>query len=128
MPALLERIIFRDAALTADLLDPTTTSSGALGGEVLALRMNVDFSAAGVLGGNANVQFGSLTLCAMFDPSLNGLTVSDVLTIASTLLAGGTNGYSISAITSLLMELNGAFNGGTPTSWAQAHLVNGPCP
>ena len=36
------------AALTADLLNPATSSSGVFGGQVLALRLNVDFSAAGV--------------------------------------------------------------------------------
>jgi hypothetical protein len=38
------------ATLNADLLDTTTSSAGQFAGEVLALRMNVDFSAAGQLG------------------------------------------------------------------------------
>ena len=72
--------------------------------------------------------FGSLTLCGMSDPSLNGLTVSDVLTIANTLLGGGSSTYSIDAIDLLVANLNAAFAEGTPTQWAQQHLVNGSCP
>ncbi|AMV40886.1 hypothetical protein VT85_25860 (plasmid) [Planctomyces sp. SH-PL62] len=37
--------------LNQDLLDPTSTSSGVLGGQVLALRLNVDFNKAGYLVG-----------------------------------------------------------------------------
>ncbi len=33
--------------LTASLVDPTSSGSGVFGGEVVALRLNVDFSDAG---------------------------------------------------------------------------------
>ena len=35
--------------LTSDLLDPTSSSAGEFGGSVVALRINVDFSDAGLL-------------------------------------------------------------------------------
>jgi len=116
------------AALNADLVDPTTTSSGAFGGEVLALRLNVDFSAAGALGGTAGIAFGSIRLCNMTDPSLDGLTINDLLGIANTLLGGGSTGHSISALTPLLIEVNASFALAQITTFAQAHLVNGTCP
>lgn len=114
------------AALTGDLVDTTSSSSRGFGGEALALRMNIDFSAGGALGGS--VSFGTLHLCGMTDTSLNNLTVSDVMDIANTLLGGGSNGYDIVAITDLLGQLNNSFMDGTPSPFAQAHLVNGPCP
>src|SRR5207253_2878887 len=40
--------ISSNGPLLSDLADPTTSSSGAFGGEVVALRLNVDYSAAGV--------------------------------------------------------------------------------
>lgn len=117
------------AALDKDLDDTTSSSSGVFGGEVLALRLNVDFSAAAQLGGSSGISFGSLTLCAMSDASLNSTSVSDLLGVANTLLGGGSVGsYTISAINTLVTELNFAFLDGTPSIWANAHLYNGPCP
>ena len=42
------------AALNADLVNPTSSSSGEFGGNVLALRLNVDFSDANLLAGAAS--------------------------------------------------------------------------
>ncbi len=114
------------AALTADLFDPTSSSSRGFGGEALALRLNLDFSAAGALGGS--VTFGTLRLCAMSDASLNNKTVNEVMGIANTLLGGGSNGYGIVAIADLVGDLNISFIDGVPSTFAQEHLVNGPCP
>jgi hypothetical protein len=49
--------------LTGSLLNPTNSSSGAFGGDVAGLKLNVDFYDAGVLTGNLNLKFGDLTLC-----------------------------------------------------------------
>jgi hypothetical protein len=48
-------------ALTADLVNPTSSASGNFGAQVLALQLNVDFSAASI----TTPGFGSLilTLC-----------------------------------------------------------------
>ena len=116
------------AALNADLVDPTSSSSGGFGGQALALRLNIDLSAAGFFGGASGVVFGGLTLCGMTDASLNGTSVTGVMGLANALLGGGTNAYTIPAITDLVVRLNNAFVDGTPSAFAQDHLVAGPCP
>ncbi len=110
--------------LTADLANPTSTSSGVFGGEVLALKLNIDFSDAGITLGGAGVPFGDLTLYG-FDtlPSLNGLTVRQYLGIVNTALGGGSQLYSINELTLLTADINEAFDGGTPTTFAQDHLI-----
>jgi hypothetical protein len=75
------------AALNADLIDPTSSSSGQFGGEVLALRLNVDFSAAGITQGPGG-PFGALTLTST-GMSLDGQTVLQVLAAMNTALGGG---------------------------------------
>ena len=116
------------APLNADLLDPTTTSSGQFGGEVLALTFNVNFADDGFLPGTSAVAFGDLTVCGMADTTLDGLSVRQVLAIANTLLGGGSNGYSLANVAALAGSLNTSFGGGTVTTFAQQHLVNGACP
>lgn len=116
------------AALNADLLNPTSSSSGQFGGDVLTLQLNVDFSAAGKLGGTSGLALGNLRLCNMSDASLDGTTVAGLLANANILLGGGTTGYAISDINTILLELNGAFNGGTPSAYANDHLYSTACP
>jgi hypothetical protein len=114
--------------LNADLINPTTTSAGAFGGEVTALKLNVDLSATGLLGGGSTATFGSLVLCGMSDLNLNGSSVSDILAIASTLLGGGSSAYTINAMSQLAFELTVAFADGEPSTFAQDHLFVGGCP
>jgi hypothetical protein len=47
-------------ALSADLLDPLSSSSGVLGGEVVAATLNTDFSNAGLLAHPTSVALGDL--------------------------------------------------------------------
>ena len=116
------------AALDADLLDPTTSNSGQFGGDVVALRLNVDFSDAGDLAAAIPTRFGDLTLCGFTSqPALNGTTVRQFLAMASTLLGGGSATYSIADIDPITISLNNAFGGGTASSFAQAHLAVGAC-
>lgn len=117
------------AVLNADHVDGTSSSSGQFGGETLALRLNVDFAAAGVLGGTTAL--GGMMLCDMPDATLNGKTVTEVLGLANTLLGGGTNGYTVTAINATVAELNRSFLSFynlAPTQWAQEHLAVGACP
>jgi hypothetical protein len=114
------------AALNADLVDPSSTASGSFGGEVLALTLNVDF--APYIGGSAGVALSSLKLCDVTPTSLNGTTVSSLLALANTSLGGGSSGYSISELLSLIVDVNAAFSGGSPSAWAQLHLFDGTCP
>jgi hypothetical protein len=112
-------------ALVQDYEDPTTTSSGAFGGEVVALRLNVDFSAAGFLPGTSGIPFGNLYLTG-FDPALaglNGMTVSQFLTLNETLLGGGSGIYTILDIDLLDDQLNTAFDPSSDLSFADAHLT-----
>jgi hypothetical protein len=114
-------------ALNADLVDPTSTASGVFGGEVLAARINIDFSDAGHTTGSSGLHFGDLTLCNTTNgPS--GITVRAFLGILNTALGGGTTPYSIDDLNAIAQELNAAFNGGSPSAFAQAHVFNGPCP
>jgi hypothetical protein len=118
------------AALDTDLNNPVTTSAGVFGGDVLALQLDVDFGDAGVLAGNSPVHFGDLHLCGLTGTTagLDGSTVRAFAGVANTALGGGSTGYTIADLDGLADELAAAFNDGTVTTFAQAHLVNGACP
>ena len=116
------------APLTQDLVNPTATVAGALGGEVLALQLNVDFADAGVTLGTAGLAFGDLTLCGLGAPA-DGLSVRQFLALANTALGGGsTSGSSLYGHLAVAEELNGAFGEGNPTQFARDNLVAGACP
>ena len=116
-------------ALTADLINPLSSSSGIFGGDVLALKLNVDFADAGVTAGTSSTRFGDLLLCGFSTlPALNGLTVRSFLAAANTALGGGSALYPISTLDSVANALNLAFVGGTASVFAQDHLFVGSCP
>src|ERR1700683_5076332 len=48
--------------LDANLLNPTTSSAGQFGGEAVALKLNLDFSNAGLLPNSSGLLFGNLLL------------------------------------------------------------------
>jgi hypothetical protein len=103
-------------SLNADLVNPTSSNSGVFGGQVLALKINVDFSAAGL---TQNGPLGALVLCNF------GVTVDQVLADANTVLGGGTlPSYvtSISDLNDLVDNLNKAFDNCMDTDWAEANL------
>jgi hypothetical protein len=117
------------AALTTNLVNPTSSSSGSFGGDVTALRLNIDFSDAGHLAGASGLQLGNLRLCGLTaTPALNGLTVREFSGVVNTLLGGGSAAYPIATVAPVLVQLNGAFGAGNVTAWAQDHVVNGACP
>jgi hypothetical protein len=117
-----------DAPLNADLLNPAKSASGTFGGEVVALKLNVDFADAGYTTGTAGTQFGDLTVCGT-TTGLDGSSVRTVLGIANTLLGGGSsNVTSIAEVSPLVAQLNIAFDSGHVSTFAQDHLVNGACP
>jgi hypothetical protein len=118
------------APLNSSVLNPITTSSGAFGGDVLALEFNVDFSDAGFLPATSGIPFGNLLLQGFSTlPQLDGLTVRQFLGDMNTLLGGGSSIVSIADIggppdfNPILISLNVSFSGGTPTQFAQDHLV-----
>jgi len=107
-------------ALAGDLTDPTSSSSGVFGAQVLALRMNLDFNSAGYLDCIYD-DFGSLVLSNT--GTFDGLTVSEVLVYAEMALGGAA--YDIALLNSVVTSLNEAFDNCEPTQWAQDHLRPG---
>lgn len=116
-------------ALIADLVDPVgTNSSGVFGGEVVALKLNIDFADAGKLPAMSGLRLGDLRLCGFSDlPALNGMTVRQFLGLANTGLGGGSVPFALADLHRTTQRINTAFAGGV-APWALDHLVNGPCP
>lgn len=114
--------------LIASELNPTTTEAGGFGGDVLALKLNVDFSNSGFLQGSSSLSFGDLVLQNFpFMDELNGLTVNEFLADANTCLGGGPCvGLEIGSFDNIAAttgSLNAAFASGTPDSFAEDHLA-----
>lgn len=94
--------------LTASYVNPTNSFiAGEFAGQVLALTLNVDFSAAGVF----KPGLGNLTLAS---GPLAGWTVNQVLMLANSVLGGGTlpSGLTLSQLNSVVDALNNAFDSG----------------
>jgi hypothetical protein len=116
-------------ALTSNLLDPTTTSSGVFATEVIAIALNVDFSNAGLLG-NSSTPFGDLVLANFVGvpnavnslTGLNGLTVNQFLATANTCLGAGSCPLGIENTDAIAQDLELSFYGGTPSAFAEDHL------
>jgi hypothetical protein len=114
--------------LDAVLIDPTNSASGTFGGNVATLKLNVDFSDASVLSGSAGLRFGDLLICGISTPSgVNGTTVREFLSTANTVLGVTSTLFSASDLDAVALQLNASFDSGTPSTFAQAHLVNGAC-
>jgi fimbrial isopeptide formation D2 family protein/uncharacterized repeat protein (TIGR01451 family) len=110
-------------ALTADAVNPTSSSAGVFGGQVLALQLNVDFGNAGL----TPVPSQALGLLVYSDPSspLSGKTVTQILAIANIALGGGnvsSYGVTVSVLNDLVTSLNEAFDNGTCTTWGLNHI------
>jgi hypothetical protein len=118
------------APLNSSVLNPITTSSGAFGGDVLALEFNVDFSDAGFLPAASGIPFGDLLLEGFSTlPQLDGLTVRQFLGDMNTLLGGGSSIVSIDDVgtifdgATIVNDVNSSFSSGMPSQFAQDHLV-----
>ena len=122
--------------LFTDVQDPISTSAGMFAGLALALQFNTDFSDAGVLSGSAGIPFGDLVLVNLATfPNLNGLSVRQFLAVANTCVGGGScpsaaAGFDINETAQLADDLSHAFEGGTPTQFAQDHfrIATAPTP
>jgi hypothetical protein len=113
------------ATLDSSLINPITTASGAFGGDVLALKLNVDFSAAGLLPGSSEIPFGQLVLTGFQGTSfagLDGITVSQFLALDNLALGGRSTGFSIADLDLLTAQLTGSFFKGYPQTFSQDHL------
>jgi len=111
-------------SLTADLVDPTSTSSGLLGAYVLALQLNADFNDAGFLHGTNAVLFGDLILTQPpFLAEFNGYSVRQFLGEANRILGGGAfTGTTYDDVAALTEDVGNAFHAGLPSAFAQDHL------
>jgi hypothetical protein len=111
------------ASLNADLIDPTSTSSGLLGGFVLALQFNVDFNDAEFLHGTNSVLFGDLILTQPpFLAEFNGYTVRQFLGEANRILGGGAFTGTYDEVAAVTEDVGNAFHAGFPSAFAQDHL------
>lgn len=128
-------------ALIADQVDASSTASGVFGGDVTALRLNVDFTESFFAGpapssiealtpvATPRTPFGDYTLCNFTSlPQLNGLKVREFLGIVETLLGGGTAIYDITQLRPVTADLNTSFSDGVRSPWAADHIVLGACP
>jgi hypothetical protein len=115
--------------LVTNYLNTTLTSAGQFLGEVVALKLNVDFSDAGYLPSATGLRFGDLSLCAMSPlTALDGLSVRQGLALANRSLGGEIVSVALSDLNTLAAQLNSSFDSASPNAWARAHLVAGPCP
>ncbi len=114
-------------SLTSSLQDPLTTVSGDLGGQVLALQLNVDLSDANYLTGNSSVKFGDIFIGNFPQVAVaNGMKVREFLNLANFILGGGSAVIGPSSTDAFLSLLNNAFLNGTPSQFAQQYLFY-PC-
>lgn len=111
-------------SLNSDYSNPSSTESGAFGGEVLALRLNVDFSDAGLTLGALGIPFGDLTLVNFSAlPQLDGLSVRQFLGVVNTALGGGFSiPTTIAELAAVTSGLNSSFAGGNVFPFAEDHL------
>jgi hypothetical protein len=115
--------------LTADLVDPTSTSSGLFGGFLLALQLDVDFADRDVIGGTSPLQFGDLYVCGLPTmPLFDNMTIRQILAAMNVSIGGGAAEYSYEDLTILTNDLATAFEGGAPSLFAQDHIFATPCP
>ena len=111
--------------LDANLPNPTTSSAGVFGGEVAAMKLNLDFSNAGLIPNSSGLLFGNLVLTGFSgsESSLNGLTVEQFFAISQAALAGQATSIGFPDVENLTANINDAFDEGQVDSFAQDHLV-----
>lgn len=98
------------AALTIDLINPTSSSSGVPGGDILALKFNVNFSDDNLMPATISFHFGDLFVYGLTDvPAVNGMTVRQILGLANTELGSGTPTISYSDLDMVVTYLNASF-------------------
>jgi hypothetical protein len=113
--------------LTTSLLDPTLSGSGVFGGDVVALTLDVDSSAGGLLAHPAGISFGDLYLTGYDGTSVAGLdgkTVSQLLAIDNRALGDGISDFSIDDLNLVSNPLGAAFTDGQITNFSCDHLTS----
>ncbi len=94
--------------LTGSAFNPTTSSAGVFAGQLLALRLNVDFS-------NAGRTATGLAGKKIVSGPLAGKSVNDVLNLANSVIAGGAlpSGLTLSGLNDVLTAINENYDNGT---------------
>ena len=94
--------------LTTSRTNPLATEAGVFAGQGLCLKLNYDFSVAGLIPKN----LGSLHV-APGNP-LAGYTVTQVLSLANSVLGGGAlpSGISLSTLNFVVASINGNYDNG----------------
>ncbi|HEX6841260.1 MAG TPA: hypothetical protein VF113_07020 [Stellaceae bacterium] len=112
--------------LTADLLDPATSSAGFFAGEVATLAINIAFSDAGLIAHPAGTAFGDLEFTGLSGAlsSLNGQTIRSLFPEVNVLLGGGTEAFTINDVAETLIDTNQAFGGGINGEGASTFALN----
>jgi hypothetical protein len=111
--------------LDANLVNPFTSPTGLFGGEAAALKLNLDFSNAGLLPNSYGLLLGNLVLTGFSgsESSLNGLNVNQFFPLSQTALAGQATSIGLVDIDNITANINDAFDAGQVDSFAQDHLV-----
>ena len=111
--------------LDMNLANPSASSSGLFGGEAAALKLNLDFSNAGLLPNSSGLLLGNLILTGFSgsEASLNGLTVNQFFPLSQAALAGQATSLTLADIDNITASINDAFDAGEVDSFAQDHLV-----
>ncbi len=110
------------SALDHSVVNPHLTAAGVFGGQVVAFGLNLDFADAGFLAHPSAMSFGDLVLKDLGGTlsGLNGLSLRQLDGVANAALGGGFVPYAIADLSSLLARVNASFEGGFPSSFAQA--------
>jgi hypothetical protein len=110
--------------LNANVTDPDTTTSGIFGGDVTALKLNIDFSDAGLNAHPSGIAFGDLRVAGLGGglAGLDGLTVRQILDVANIMLGGGAEPYPLVDFDSLVSQIDSSFDGGFVSTFATDHL------
>ena len=100
----------KPGVLKANAVNPTNSNAGVFAGQVLALRLSVDFS-------NAGVTKSGLGALKVKSGKLAGYTVNQVLALANAVLGGTTSalppGVSMSDLNNVVDAINNNFVDGT---------------
>ena len=117
-----------EGSLTADHVDPSPpTEAGRFAADVIALILNVEFSAAGYLRGTRDVAFGELVMHGVAGIP-DGTSVAEFLSLSEGTLGGAFTGYTPAQLTPIVVDLNFSFNVGGVTDFARDHLALVPEP
>jgi hypothetical protein len=103
-------------SLDANHVNPENTHSGVFGGQVLALQLSVDFSAAG----ETAAGLGDLVY-HLSGSDWDGMSVKQILAAANAALGSGNDNLP-DGLNALVANLNLAFDNGVESAWATAHL------